>query len=398
MGKSSKKGNVSWHILIAFAAIFSLALYGLFIFASHPRAVNVVMNDAAQTAAQVKDAVNPAAAPGTPLPPLDKTLYDAKMLALANCPKPPKAPVTASTSTPKTASGTAKGSVAGASPIAKIAAPTCLWPAKPEIYPNAGALLPFRRIVAYYGNLYSTQMGVLGEYPEDQMLAMLASTTAEWTAADPSTPAVPALEYIAVTAQGLPGSDGKYRLRMPDSQIDKILDMANRINAIVILDIQTGGSTVEDEIPLLEKYLAMPNVELALDPEFSMHNGARPGTVIGTMDASDINFAAQYLARLVQKNGLPPKILVIHRFTQAMVTNYKQITPLPEVQIVMDMDGFGPPAKKVSTYRSFIASEPVQFTGFKLFYKNDIREPGSHLMSPAEVFALTPKPIFIQYE
>ncbi len=380
MGKSSKKGNVSWHIVVAFAAVFSLALYGLFIFATHPRAVNVVMNDAAQTVAQVKDAVNPEAAPGVPLPPLDRAAYDAKMLALANCPKPPAPPVTASTSTPKTA------------------APACLWPAKPEVYPNAGALLPFRRIVAYYGNLYSTQMGVLGEYPEDQMLAMLASTTAEWTAADPSTPAVPALEYIAVTAQGLPGSDGKYRLRMPDSQIDKVLEMANRVNGIVILDIQTGGSTVEDEIPLLEKYLAMPNVELALDPEFSMHNGARPGTVIGTMDASDINFAAQYLARLVQKNGLPPKILVIHRFTQAMVTNYKQITPLPEVQIVMDMDGFGPPAKKVSTYRSFIASEPVQFTGFKLFYKNDIREPGSHLMSPAEVFALTPKPIFIQYE
>ena len=29
-----------------------------------------------------------------------------------------------------------------------------------------------------------------------------------------------------------------------------------------------------------------------------------------------------------------------------MVTNYKEIKPLPEVQIVMDMDGWGEKAKK----------------------------------------------------
>ena len=39
-------------------------------------------------------------------------------------------------------------------------------------------------------------------------------------------------------------------------------------------------------------------------------------------------------------------MLVIHRFTQPMVTNYKKITPLPQVQIVMDMDGFGTPARR----------------------------------------------------
>src|SRR5712671_5840463 len=32
-----------------------------------------------------------------------------------------------------------------------------LWPVK-IVYPNVGALLPFNRIVAYYGNFYSTGM------------------------------------------------------------------------------------------------------------------------------------------------------------------------------------------------------------------------------------------------
>ena len=88
-----------------------------------------------------------------------------------------------------------------------------------------------------------------------------------------------------------------------------------------ILDVQVGLSNVQTEIPLLEPYLKLPQVNLSLDPEFAMHNGQKPGTVIGTMDASDINYAADYLANIVKVNNLPPKILVIHRFTQSMVTH-----------------------------------------------------------------------------
>src|SRR5688572_15634725 len=46
------------------------------------------------------------------------------------------------------------------------------WPVKSE-YPLAGAILPFKRIVAFYGNLYSKQMGILGELPRKQMLGKL---------------------------------------------------------------------------------------------------------------------------------------------------------------------------------------------------------------------------------
>jgi hypothetical protein len=81
-----------------------------------------------------------------------------------------------------------------------------------------------------------------------------------------------------------------------------------------------------------------------------------------------------------------------------MVTNYKKIQPLPEVQIVMDMDGFGSKEKKYGTYNRVIAPEPVQFTGIKLFYKNDVRPPANGLLSPAEVLKLAPAPIYIQYQ
>ncbi len=67
---------------------------------------------------------------------------------------------------------------------------------------------------------------------------------------------------------------------MPFKQIDSVLRMAERINAIVFLDIQVGMSTVQQEIPLLEPYLKMPQVHLGIDPEFSMKTGKKPGTVV----------------------------------------------------------------------------------------------------------------------
>lgn len=273
-----------------------------------------------------------------------------------------------------------------------------IWPVEGP-YPKEGAILPFNRIIAYYGNFYSTRMGVLGEYDEATMLSMLRREQDRWEAADPETPTVPAINYIAITAQENPGREGLFMLRMPDSEIDKALGIARKLdNGIVILDIQIGFSTLERELPLLETYLAMPDVHLGLDPEFHMIGDEPPGHVIGSYDAADINYAIDYLAALVREHDLPPKVLVIHRFTQRMVTNYHLIKRVPEVQVVIDMDGWGPPAKKINTYRHFVAPEPVQFTGFKIFYKNDLKPPSDRLLTPEDLLELTPRPSFIQYQ
>ena len=270
------------------------------------------------------------------------------------------------------------------------------WPAdKPE--PPAGAVLPYKRIIAFYGNLYSKNMGILGQIPKKEMLEKLQAEAKQWEEADTLMEVQPALHYIAVTAQNSPGKGNKYRLRMPFHQIDSVLKMAEQINAIVFLDIQVGLSTLQDEIPELEKYLRLPNVHLGIDPEFSMKGGEKPGSVIGSFDATDINYAAEYLQKIVKENNLSPKILVVHRFTQAMVKNYKQIKIMPEVQLVMHMDGWGFPAKKINTYKQFIYREPVEYTGFKLFYKNDIKGNG-RLLTPQELLKLKPQPVYIQYQ
>jgi len=266
-----------------------------------------------------------------------------------------------------------------------------------ESEPLAGAILPYKRIIAYYGNLYSKNMGILGELPKQEVLDKLQKEVKAWEEADTVMQVQPALHYIAVTAQMLPGTANKYRLRMPFSQIDAVLKMAEQINAIVFLDIQVALSTLEEEVPQLEKYLKLPNVHLGIDPEFSMKGGQKPGSVIGSFDAADINYTIAYLQKIVKANNLPPKILVVHRFTQGMVKNYRSIKTIPEVQVVMHMDGWGFPAKKINTYREYIYKEPVEYTGFKLFYKNDTKGNG-RLLTPQELIKLKPQPVYIQYQ
>ncbi len=284
--------------------------------------------------------------------------------------------------------------------LAKIANgdTTGRWPVSPQPFPSGDPILPFKRIVAYYGNLYSKKMGILGEYPPQEVWKRLHAEMKVWEKADPSTPVQPAIHYIAAVAQGSAQKDGTYRKRMPESQIDSALSIAAMGKAIVFLDIQVALSTVQEEVPLLEKYLSMPHVHLAIDPEFSMKDGSRPGTKIGSFDAGDINYCSQYLTGLVRKHKLTPKILIVHRFTQGMVKGYDQIKLHPEVQLVVNMDGWGATVLKRDTYKQYIYREPVQFTGFKLFYKNDLKRPPHHMLTPSEILKLVPQPIYIQYQ
>lgn len=270
------------------------------------------------------------------------------------------------------------------------------WPvAMPAALP--GAILPGKRIVAYYGNPLSKRMGVLGEYDQQEMLRRFDQEIAKWQAADPATPVQPALHLITVVAQGDPGTAGKYRLIMRDSLVEQVYGWAKSRNAILFIDIQVGHSDIRELLPRFDQFLSRPDIHLAIDPEFMMKSGAKPGTKIGTMSAADVNYAADHLTELVRKYHLPPKVLIIHRFTRNMVTGAETIRLHPEVQIVMNMDGWGAPWLKRDSYRDYIVREPVQFTGFKLFYHNDTKK-GDPLMTPEDVLRLRPMPLYIQYQ
>jgi hypothetical protein len=270
---------------------------------------------------------------------------------------------------------------------------SALWPVHgPE--PLPGSILPEHRIVAFYGNPLSKRMGILGELPPDQMLSRLEEVATQWAATDSGQKVLPALHLIAIVAQGYPGPARKYRLQMPDSIIQRLASVVEERGWLLFLDMQVGVSTVEEELKVLVPYLRRPYVHLALDPEFAMKDGKRPGTDwMGRMDASEVNHAIDVLAKIVEEEQLPPKVLVVHRFTRNMLTNASQIRLDPRVQVVIDMDGWGSPGSKMGAYRWFVVRHPVQYTGFKLFYKND-----KPMMKPEEVLELYPKPMYIQYQ
>lgn len=254
-------------------------------------------------------------------------------------------------------------------------------------------LLPEHRIVSFYGNPRSARMGILGQLPRDSLLRRLREQAAAYAAADTATPVIPALHLVTVVAQKSPGAQKLYRARMPVELVEQVASWVEPDSMLLFLDIQPGASDMLTEARNYLPFLARPGVHLALDPEFAMAVGEVPGTRIGSIDADDVNEVIDLLADLVETRSLPPKILIVHRFTERMLTGAERIRPDPRVQVVITMDGFGPPALKEDSYRCIVGQRPVQFTGFKLFYRQDVP-----LMGPARVLTLRPAPHVIIYQ
>jgi hypothetical protein len=249
------------------------------------------------------------------------------------------------------------------------------------------------RLVAYYGNPTSPGLGPMGQSPAPQMLSALTALTQRWQDADPQTTTRCGLQLIAVVAQGSPGPGNLYRGRASAATINKVIGWGRERGCLTILDVQVGWGDVPTEVAYLERWLAMPDVHLALDPEWDMPPGAKPGSRIGTMSAADINSAIAVLDRLAITKGLGPRLLIVHRFRSFMVSDPQLIKPTPNIRLVVNMDGFGPVSEKRSSYVVAQRGMPTRLTGMKLFLKLD-----RPLLGPGEVISLKPSPVFINYQ
>jgi hypothetical protein len=267
----------------------------------------------------------------------------------------------------------------------------------PELPRGGRVIFPHYRIVAYYGAPQNDELGVLGIGSPDQAGRKLLAHAPAFDR--PRHPALPAFELIAVIAHASPAEDGLYRERQTDAVIRRYLQAARRAKALLILDVQPGHANFLDEARALEPYLRQPDVGLALDPEWSMPAGVVPGQAIGSTDAETVNQVAEYLARLVRTHDLPQKLLLVHQFTEAMVTEDEQIVAPPGVALVSNIDGFGTPELKVGVYKQLTTPlsapgvDAGEHIGVKLFFKEDER-----MLSPGSVLALRPRPDVIVYE
>jgi hypothetical protein len=278
------------------------------------------------------------------------------------------------------------------SPAGPPPAPYRAIETRPAAIVRPAAILEDSLLVAWYGNPWNGKMGILGRL-RGAALAQGLKQQATAYATVTKKNVVAAYELIAVVAQGQPGPDGMYRRRESREVIERTIRDARAAGFRTILDIQTGRSTVLNELTYIAPYLAEPDVYLALDPEFSMGAEGVPGRRIGTMYASEVNDAIGVLETIIERHHLPPKVLIVHQFTTGMLPDKEEIWTSPVLDIVLDMDGFGSPALKRHTYRTVLRQKELEYTGFKLFYIQD-----TEMLEPAQVLALDPPPAVVIYQ
>jgi hypothetical protein len=264
-------------------------------------------------------------------------------------------------------------------------------PKRPAELPRGGrSIFPEHRVVAYYGAPQDEALGALGIGTPASAARRLERQAEPY--GRPERPVLPALELIAVIANRDAGDDGLYRARQSDAVIGRYLRAARRAKALLLLDIQPGGSDFFTEAKRLERWLREPDVGLALDPEWRVTPGQVPGQVIGRVDSREVNAVTAWLAQLTREADLPEKLVVIHQFTDDMVDD-TTLKARDELQIVLNADGFGTAPVKKSKYHAFTRRAPGFEPGFKLFYQEDVG-----LMTPRQVLALRPPPDFVVYE
>lgn len=249
------------------------------------------------------------------------------------------------------------------------------------------------RLVTFYGHPYSDQMGILGELAPEQMMRELEAQTRAYSAADPGRPAVPTIELIASVAQRDPGPQGLHVTQTPEKEIREYSRLAERNDALLLLDVQLGRDDLMREVERLEPFLKQEHVHLAIDTEYSVGEGQVPGVDLGTVAGSEVQEAVRYMDRLVEEEGIPDKLVLVHQFETGIVTGKQDIEPTNNVQVALNADGFGQPAAKLAKYDELVRQQPIQYGGFKLFYNQDYP-----LLTPAEALDQSPSPTVINYQ
>lgn len=256
-------------------------------------------------------------------------------------------------------------------------------------------------LVSVYGYPGICFMGELGCHETGGAVARARELAAQFDAPRPGAPehsipryAMPALHLIVDVAQPAPQRDGSYLLRMSTEGVRAHVEAARAAGILLFLDLQVGWTDPLAGVERLEEFLREPFVHLALDAEFATQRYHRPpGSVIGTLDVTQVRPVQAYLDRLAREAALPPKILVLHQFLPKMLVDMEHLEASPYVDVVVDMDGFGGQPEKLGGYQRYARAPYSEYAGFKLFFQWD-----TPLFTPQQLMALEDPPHYIVYQ
>lgn len=248
--------------------------------------------------------------------------------------------------------------------------------------------------MGYSGHPYSPPLGRLGIGDLDERVDEMEALAEDY--AD-GRKVMPVLELITVVVQADPGEDGLYRARTTDDIINSYLEAARRHDAMLVLNVQPGRSSMRAEVEGLEQWLTEPDVGVAIDPEWDITDQQLPGQSYGHTSGEEIAEIAAYLDGIVEENQLPQKALIFHQVAPGVVSGEEAIGEYDGVEVIKSVDGIGAPGSKIETYNLLMENlGPNVHPGFKLFFEEDAAL--GPLMTPEEVLALQPKPDYVLYE
>ena len=261
--------------------------------------------------------------------------------------------------------------------------------------PGGGrTLFPGHRLVALYGHPGTPGLGVLGQQGLTASVTRARHLAAAYRPLSKG-PVIPAFEIIASVAEGSPGLGGSYSSVTPVAELRPWVREATADGLYVVLDLQPGRASLLSQAEVYQSLLALPDVGLALDPEWKLQPGQKPLKQTGHIDASEANAVIGWLAALTARDHLPQKLLVIHQFRLSMISGERSLdTHERDLAVVLHMDGQGTPSVKQETWDAVTAAAPsgVSF-GWKDFLAKD------HPMETSkQTMAHTPAPVIITYQ
>ena len=250
-----------------------------------------------------------------------------------------------------------------------------------------------KRYVALYGTPGSKALGVLGEQSVAKTLVRAAKTAKPYRALTKDT-VVPMVEIIATIASASAGKDKDYSRERPVSELRPLVEAAHRKGLAVVLDLQPGRTDFLTQAKRYAPLLAMPNVGLALDPEWRLKKDQVHLRQIGSVKIGEVNRVADWLADFTAERHLPQKLFVLHQFSLSMVSDRGALdTSHDELAMLIHVDGQGTQPAKAGTWNALRAGAPDVHWGWKNFYDED-----KPMLSPKKTYKIAPKPDLVTYQ
>jgi hypothetical protein len=254
---------------------------------------------------------------------------------------------------------------------------------------------PGKRYVSIYGSPGMPALGVLGEQDVPSTIARAQAHADPYRVLTKET-VVPGVEIIATIASAGPGPDGNYSQERPVAELLPLAQAAGAAGMAVVLDLQPGRADFLTQAQEYQPLLELPNVSLALDPEWRLGPDQLPLRQIGHVGIDEVNAVAGWLAQLVRDHHLPQKALVLHQFMLRMIDGRDRVdTSHDELALVIHVDGQGGQPAKVGTWNTIRQGAPAGVHwGWKNFYDED--KPA--MLDPSGTYAIQPTPDLVTYQ